>query len=461
MSDPVAVREKMAFAVGGFANQFMAQSVKQLAFPLLNITAGLSPALVGVLLAVPRLWDAVTDPVMGEWSDRTRTRWGRRRPFILAGAFACGICFPLMWFFSLSWSQTTIATYFLVASLVYYTASTIYSVPLSALGFELTRDYDERTRLMSWWGAALKLSQVAIIWIFPLASLPWFGGALTGVRVIALGIGAFIVVAGIQAALILTERPVGEGDGRVQPISFGANLRSTFKNGPLMQLTALLLCLIIGVNAVGSMGLYVNIYYVCGGDKLAGAALNGATQTIGLGLSILAIPAITKLATRWDKRVIMLGALLMSTLGCLSTWVLYSPDYPYLQFIYPLLSAFGLGAVWLLAPSLMADICDHDEWLTGRRREGAISAFQSWCTKLGYTLSFALSGIVLQGSGFDAAVEGAQSPEVLMKLRGLFALVPAGALMIGLAVFWRYPLTRQRCAELRAGLDARNASTLS
>ena len=145
--DRIPFRLKVVYGLGAFVNNTLADAIGRMMI-VLNLGLGMSPALVGLLGALPRLTDAITDPLMGYTSDNTRSRWGRRRPYIFVGAIAVAIVFTLLWQLPPGKSEGWYFWYFLGGSLIFFLAYTVYATPWVALGYELTPDYHERTRLM-------------------------------------------------------------------------------------------------------------------------------------------------------------------------------------------------------------------------------------------------------------------------------------------------------------------------
>src|SRR6056300_1731066 len=145
--DRVPLTQKVFYGFGAFVNNILAAAIGGMSI-VLNLGLGMNPALVGLLGALPRLIDAFTDPLMGYISDHTRSRWGRRRPYIFVGALAVGVIFALLWQLPEGKSESFYFSFFLLGSILFYLAYTVFVTPWVALGYELTPDYHERTRLM-------------------------------------------------------------------------------------------------------------------------------------------------------------------------------------------------------------------------------------------------------------------------------------------------------------------------
>ncbi len=198
----VPIPAKLGYATGSFADNLMANGVGQLINYVLNIGLGMDPRLVGLLQSLPRLYDGFTDSVMGHVSDRTRSRFGRRRPYIFLGAIFAGLFFALLWLVPREWSQGWQFGYFLGVSLLFYTAYTVFGVPWFALGFELSTRTHERTRIMALSTVFATLSGLVTVWLFRLAESAVFTDIVEGARYVGCGVGLLIVLAGVVPALV-------------------------------------------------------------------------------------------------------------------------------------------------------------------------------------------------------------------------------------------------------------------
>ena len=170
VEDRISFPHKLIYGFGAFVNNLLAAAIGGMVI-VLNLGLGMNPALVGLLGALPRLTDALTDPLMGYISDHTRSKWGRRRPYIFVGAIAAGIIFTLLWQLPEGKSENYYFWYFLIGSIIFYLAYTVFATPWVALGYELTPDYHERTRLMGVQNFMGQLAYMLSPWF--LGSWPW------------------------------------------------------------------------------------------------------------------------------------------------------------------------------------------------------------------------------------------------------------------------------------------------
>ena len=199
--DRVPIIQKTAFGAGHLVNNLLPGALGIFMFFLLT-AFGMDPFLAGLLGGLPRLFDAITDPIMGFISDNTKSRWGRRRPYIFVGAILSGILFALMWQLDENNSQTYNFWYFLILSLVYLLGNTIFSTPLIGLGYEMTQDYNERTRLMAFSQIVGQLAWMIVPWFWVLIANPnLFESQAVGVRQLSLFVGGICIVLGILPAI--------------------------------------------------------------------------------------------------------------------------------------------------------------------------------------------------------------------------------------------------------------------
>lgn len=458
-SNQVPLSQKIAWGAGGIMDNIMSNGIMQLALPIYQIGLGLDSRLVGWALFIPRIFDGVIDPLIGNLSDNTRSRWGRRRPFIVAGAVLGAIAFAGVWMPPLGRSQNVLFAYFLILSIIYYFGYAMFTITQGALGYEMSTDYHERTRIMAWKNFFANASGFLLPWLYKLSLLDIFTGThipegvkkeVIGVRTVGILVGVFLLATGVIPALLCKERT----DAYKQPkINIFKAIGTTFRIPAFMILSGIIATILVGLFLVNNFAIYINIYYVCKGNKDFAALLSGYVGTGYATLGILAIPVITWLSRKWGKRKTMIVAQISVILSSLSSWWLFTPAHPYLQLIPPILSCPGLSCVWLLSGSMMADICDLDELKNGLRQEGIFGAIFALLFKGSLATVLLLSGYMLVWSGVKPDV--APSDQSLWLLRVLFAGVPAVCVGISVVLASFFPVTEKSAHEVRVVLDAR------
>lgn len=466
--DRIPNGQKFAYGLGGIVNNLLGGAIGFMSI-VLNVGLGINPALVGTLQAIPRLTDAITDPVMGYISDKTRSKYGRRRPYIFVGAIMVGLIFALMWQLPPGNSEMFYFWFFLAGSVIFYLFYTMFATPWVALGYELTSDYNERTRLM---GVMNFMGQFA--WI----SLPWFyaimendrlfSDSVQGARTLAIIIGVFVAVVGIMPAIFLKEKfvaAVGEKSDK-EKISmlegiknnvadFLKGLVTTVKRPEFLKLCAGTFFLFNGIMLVGAFSSYITIFYVSGGDTDMGAKYMGLFGTINTAATLGAIVVVTWISARIGKRKTFIIATSITMLGSLLKWFCYDPMAAWKVLLPAPFMAVGMGALFTLMGSMIADVCDLDELETGERREGMYGSIYWWMVKLGMALAFGLSGFLLNATGFDVEMLGAQSSDTFFWMRVIDVLVPAVTALIAIFAVASYKITEERSFEIRTELEKR------
>lgn len=456
--DRLSYRELLGFGVGGVSYNLGVDAIKNLANPVYNLLLGLNPMWIGVVMMTARIWDAVTDPIMGSVSDNCRSRWGRRRPFILTGAILCAFSFPLIWMVPRGWSEHATLIYFLVTSLFFYTSFTIFCVPYMTLSLELSPDYRERTRVSAARMLFAAVSGLLVAWVFRIAQSDYFADPMTGIRVAGLGIGAIFLLTGIPPALWSKERYQKLGQSQPKQ-NLKASFKATLGKGPFRRLMWITVLVVLGFNTFNAMGIYVNTYHVCGGDMKAAATLQGISGSVFVAALFIAVPLVTWIANRWGKVNALHFCLVSGMTGSALKWVLFTPEHPYWQMAVPFFIAPATAGFWVVVNSMKADACDLDELKHGLRREGAFAAISSWLQKFSAALTFSLTGFVLVVIGFDQAKGADQATETIFALRVVFSGAPILFFLVCMMIAWRLPFTPARMAEVRRELEHRRQLT--
>ena len=465
--DRIPFHQKLVYGAGAFVNNLLAAAIGGLTI-VLNLGLGMNPALVGLLGALPRLTDALTDPLMGYVSDNTRSRWGRRRPYIFVGAIAAGLLFAVLWQLPAGKSESWYFTYFLVCSFFFYLAYTVFATPWVALGYEMTPDYHERTRLMGVQNVMGQLAYLVSPWfLWVMQNETLFTDVVDGAAGLAVAIGCFVVVVGVLPAIFLRERyeqPAESGGGRplgAAVLDFFKGFAATLRFTPFLKLCGATFLVFNGFMLVASFQFYVIIFYVFGGDQALGAQYAGWAGTVSAIATFCVIALVTWMATRIGKRRAFFFAIGVSLVGYAAKWFCYSPDYPLLLLLPAPLMAFGLGGLFTLMGSMIADVCDLDELQTGERREGMFASIYWWVVKLGMAAAIAAGGFLLNATGFDVELGGAQSLETIQLMRLFDAGVPVLTSALAIWLVWLYPITEERAYEVRAELEARRGAAAS
>lgn len=470
LKDRVSLPHRLIYGLGAFVNNLLAAGIGSMMI-VLNIGLGMNPALVSLLGALPRLTDALTDPLMGYISDNTRSRWGRRRPYIFAGAILSGLFFAALWQLPRGMTENFYFWFFLIGSIIFFLGYTIFATPWVALGYELTPDYHERTRLMGTQNFMGNTAYIIAPWFLLIMQASMFGDMIEGAAYLAIGIGVFVIAIGVLPAIFLKERfshqmgaeATMEETGKA-PLSkaimdnvkaFFKDFTTTLKVRPFLVLCLATFLVFNGFILISAFQSYVIIYHVFGGDTIGGAKYIALSGTVGAVSSFAVIVLTTFLSTKIGKRKTFFIAMSIATFGYLLKWFCMNPDYPLLVLVPAPFMAFSLGALFTLMPSMVADVCDYDELQTGQRREGMFGSIFWWVVKLGSTLAIGASGPLLNITGFDVALEGNQTQDAIFLMRVFDVIMPAVATVIAIWAMAKYPITEQKAHEIRLQLEAR------
>ncbi|MFT4535647.1 MAG: GPH family glycoside/pentoside/hexuronide:cation symporter [Saprospiraceae bacterium] len=455
--------QKVAFGVGMLANQmfpaalgiFMVVLVQDLGFP---------GWMWGVIYFFPRLFDTFTDPIMGYISDNTKSRWGRRRPYVIIGSLVMGAAFIIMWQLYKSSGIDYNFIYFMFWSFIFYLGITIFSVPYVAMGYEMSNDFHERTNIMATAQFIGQWAWVIAPWFWVIMYDPeWFVSAEVATRTLAIWVGViFAICAMIPGIFIKSKSTLNENYSPLKLKNIGNSLKeigagfvSAFKIRPFRKLCIATFLVYNAFMTIASFSFFIIVYHLFDGD--AGAA--GIWPTLfgclgALGTTFMVIPIVAKMSKKLGKKKAFLISQGISIIGYLMLWFLFVPGKPYL-FIFALpFFSFGIGSLFLLMMSMTADVIDLDELNTGLRREGIFGAIYWWMVKFGFAIAGGLSGVIMSSVGFDSGV--AIQPEgAIDGLRFSFSGIPIMGTLIAMYVMRDYSVTEESAGEVRKILDSR------
>ncbi len=464
--DRLSMGAKFSYGLGSIVNNLLGGAIGFMSI-VLNVGLGINPALVGTLQAIPRFTDALTDPIMGYVSDKTRSRFGRRRPYIFIGAICVGTIFALMWQLPAGHSEMFYFWFFLFGSILFYMFYTVFATPWVALGYELTSDYHERTRLMAVMNFMGQFAWISLPWFYAIMENDrLFSDSVEGARTLAIIIGVFVAVVGIMPAIFLRERFMAAETVKEEKVSLLSGLKTnvlaffkglitTLKQREFLKLCAGTFFLFNGIMLVGAFSSYITIFYVSGGDTDMGAKYMGLFGTINTASTLGAIVVVTWISSKLGKRKTFMLATFVTLLGSLLKWFCYDPLAPWKVLLPAPLMAVGMGGLFTLMGSMIADVCDMDELQTGERREGMFGSIYWWMVKLGMALAFGLSGYLLNATGFVVEMGGAQTSQTFLMMRIFDVLIPATAAGLSIWAVASFKLTEERSFEIRKELDAR------
>lgn len=486
----VPLSQKTAFGAGHLVNNLLPGALGVFSFFL--ITAfGIEPAIAGLLAAIPRFFDAISDPIMGFVTDNTTSKYGRRRPYIFVGAILSAILFIIQWQMFEDNGSTYNFWYFLLFSILFIFANTSFSTPLIGLGYEMTSDTRERTRLM---GIANIVGQISwmivpLFWVL-IANKDLFESQADGVRTLSIYVGFACLLFGILPALFCRELDVSGEDSKAKITIknlftnlkiLWKNILNMIKNSPFMRLCGATFLVFNGFQMVASFSYFIIVFYMYKGSYDAAGTVPAIFSILGAVVTaIIVIPIVSWLANKFGKRNAFIISTFISIVGYLLKWwgfvevdeetivlfkdvviqvgvVKFPLAIPLILLLPIPFMAFGLGGLFTLMMSMTADVCDLDELRNGLpRREGTFGAVYWWMVKIGQSIALALGGLVMTMVGFDAG-KSTQTIETMNNLRIADIIIPSLTAGLAVWVMWKYSLDEERVSNIKKELQIRRA----
>ncbi len=451
----VSMPRKIAYGAGGLGDNFMSEILESYLAYFYITTLGLNPVLVGIGVMIPRLWDMITDPWVGNLSDNFRSRLGRRRPFILVGGLLACVPFTLVWIVPEAWGEAGKFAWLVGSMLVYSTFYTVYFVPYNSLGAELSTDYNERSNVAS---VRLFVGRIGALAMAPLFELVYNKDLFEREQVGYLVIGVFFSAVSAVGYfwLFASIRETGTAQ-KQEKINILKAARYTAQNRAFVLF---LFVSVIGGFAFWSvirLGRFVNVYYVHGGDEESLGRINTIAEFLGVFVAFASILIINWMCRHFGKLTTRIVVSVITMVLQASSWFLFNPDHPELYIVFAALAGMT-QATYIVNLSMMADVADADELASGRRREGMYFGVWGLVQKISFSLGPLITGAILALIGFQEGVD--QQPEdSLFWMRAIFAFGGIPVSVVTILILLRYPLTESRVRELRAILDERNKAS--
>ena len=449
-SERLSFGTKLAYGFGDFGTAIVSALKGFFLLIFLTDVARLDPAAAGSILLLTKIWDAVNDPMVGWLSDRTKSRWGRRRPWMLFGALPFGLLFFLLWL-TPELSPAGKFWYYLLVALLGDVAFTVVNLPYTALTPELTQDYDERTRLNSFrFGFSIFGGLLAAV-VHPLI-VGMFATPQAGYTVSALIFGVLVTIPSFVVFLGTRERYSSDAVAATAAIPYWTQLRIAFANRPYRFVISLYLLSWLALQLVQTVIIYFLTYYLRRADQIPLVLLSVQ------GSSFIFLFVWSWLSQRLDKRMVyIIGASIWLVVQMGLFFV--TPDRFYMAIPLTILAGAGVATAYLIPWAMMPDVIEYDELETGQRREGIFYGFMVFLQKACLALGIWFVGVVLSWSGYitptDAIPQPVQPDNALAAIRFMMGPVPSVILAASLVLVYFYPITRSEHARIRAELAAR------
>jgi oligogalacturonide transporter len=419
----------------------------------------ITPVLAGMAFLISKMWDAVSDPLMGVISDRTKSKYGRRRPYFLAGVILILFSFVLLWYPVDFEKEMHRFSYIICAYLIFSTVITLVMVPYNALSSELSLDYDERTSLTSFRIFFSSVSSLVCA-VVPLKIVRMFPDIKLGYIVMAISFGLFFALPFIVVFFSTQERK--EFQEKTTSLNLSHLFIKPFKTPTFINVLCMYLFAFVAMDVVMAIMIYFMTYYLGRGNE--------TENVLGVLLvcQIIALPIYTKISQKTDKRTSYLAATLLLLVVMIFSYFI-TPGMPdAIIYIFAALAGLGTGGLVIMIYAIFPDMPDIDELYTGERREGLYSGIITFSRKVSSALAIAGISTAISIAGYTAPIketvggvtrmiQQTQTPEFLLTLRLVFVGFPALFLIMCLINGLRYRLTKSSHGELKLILEQKRS----
>ena len=465
--------EKLGFALGYAGPGAFVGGLKTFIFVM---ELGVSPAVIGIIDFILSVIAAPVGPLLGQFGDNFRSRWGRRKPLMLMGGIPSVLILCALYAFPGGMSEKGLWLWLFLIPLLNMVPSSLYAQGLGGLSTEAIRDYHERVRLSVIISFAVAVLGFLAQALYPIAKnrihplvipfgntelvllkFPVFADAVAGARWI-IGWSAPLFLICVLLPLFLCPEKRYEQVKKIRTKNpFIPTIKEAFKNREFLIVFMIKTVAFFCYSIVGSMGMLMNTYLVYGGDKgLASSTYMFLgwsyiiSQTASLFIYRLIEPKLGK------QRVIRIAAGILMA-GCLSKLVVYQPSMPWLQLIPLIANGASVTGLHLMTGSMFGDIIDYDELLHHKRREALFGSLFNWGEQKGISLAGLIGGFVLVWIGFNAKLTGPQGATTLHLMQFFYFLFPFCGALFAFVMIGRYKLTETRMYEIRDELKKRHA----
>jgi len=447
----LSLRTKLGYGAADLGNNLFAQAIGFVLLIYLTDTVGLSAALAGTALMIGRIWDAFYDPIIGYISDRTKTRMGRRRPFMLGGAIPWFIAMIIMFanpslVIGSGISQAALFAYALIVYIILCTAYSTVNIPYYSWAPELTSDYHERTSLNGYRSAfAFFGNLIALGAALPIVALS--KDKSMGFILMGLIFGGVMLLTTLSTVFAIKE------PANLKPaksLDIGKTYLAVFKNRPYVLILLSYIINFTGITIISGIAIYYFKYILVAENMVTYAML------ILLVTSVVFIPVSVVIAKKTGKKPVYGAA---SVITAASVMMLFFFGHTLgLNFALVMMFFLGIGLGFTYVPpfAMVADAIEYDYLVTGERREGAFFGIWTWGLKLGQALAVFLMGVILEAMGYVANAMP-QSASAQLGIRLFLGPISAAIFILSAVVLYFYPITEKRYKEILAEIAERDA----
>ncbi len=431
---------KLAYGIGELSGSLPSNILVFFFLFFLTDIAGLKPGVAGIIVMIGKIWDAINDPLIGWFSDRTRSRFGRRYPWMILGSIPLGFSCVLLWTIAPSNDQTIQIIYYTIIALVFYTAFTAVLLPYSALSAELTQDYNDRTNLISFRSAfsiggsilSLILAELIFSWVNNEQKQYLILGLMAGLIAI---ISIYISVFGTYQRYTKVTQSYPNYH-RSSSLSFKEKFRLILTNFPFICVMMIYLCSWLSVQTIAA----ILPYFVINCMGLTEEHFTRMAIAVQ-GTALMMMMVWNYLSHRLGKKVIYLMGIPFTIIAELGLFLL-QPDQVTLMYIIAILAGIGIATAYIVPWSMLPDVVDLDQLKTGERREGIFFAFVVQLQKIGIAVALFVVGKILDSAGYVPGSPGQQPDTALWAIRMIIGPLPITLLIISLVFAYLYPITQ-------------------
>jgi GPH family glycoside/pentoside/hexuronide:cation symporter len=459
--------QKLAYGSGDWSLASFG-TLRQIFYAIfLTDVVGLEPRLASLAALLGIIWDAINDPLIGMLTDRIRTRWGRRRPFLLFFSIPFGLAFVILWWAPPIDSQYALTAVVCLAFMLADTFETLISVPFSTLLPEIAPSYDERTTLTGFRMFFNLLASLATAVAAPaIVDVVLAGGATQqqGYMLVAAIFGGIGVIPFLLIFALIRERVRSEEEiQKEQETPFMETVRTAWSNIPFRFATIIYMLNWITFDIVALALPFYLTYWVASGNLLQqaiGLPLESAVFALLLITSIVLLPFWAWLSHKTSKRSAYMFGMIFWAIVQMLIFSIQPGQISYVL-ILAVMAGISVAPAHLLPDAMFPDVIEWDELRTGRRQEGIYYGVKNFIRKLTSALAIFTALQILGWFGYQTPPEGAtqfmQSEQTLSAIR--FIIGPLGAILLfsAVAMAWFYPLTRERHGRIRTLLEKRGA----
>lgn len=434
-TDALPLSLRIGWGVGGMGSYIILSTSSLLLLFFMLTVLGIDAALAGTIMFVSKLYDMALNPLVGTWSDRARTPWGRRRPFVLAGAVVASIALILLFNVPTFGSSNTTVAYMVGALIVLATGYTLFNVPYLSMPAEMTTSFHERTVLMSYRVLFVSIATIVSTGAAP-ALIQWAGGGRAGFAAMS-WLVAGVCFSAMLAAFFGTAR-ARFTERSTMSLSVAEQARLAWSNQPFRVFIAAKFLQLVGLSA-SSVALPFLMTTALGRGGY-GLAMFGVAGTVG---TIASMPLWVRAAKRFGKRDVYIASIVVFAITKMS-WLLATPQESDVVFVIrAVFTGITSGGIMLLGTSLLPDCAEYDFKQTGLRREGLYAGVYSFVEKTAFALGPLLSGLILAAGGFiesTAGVTPIQPESAVHAVYIVSTVIPALAPVLSIAFLLRYRL---------------------